>query len=288
MPSHFYREDSAEQAGFTSVERMVYEKMHSLEGPKAYDPTMWSFFFSRLTVRKLEARCPVTSFFRRGLRDALYNRASESEYRARFGDDVLPGLPTTRHEARDAVLGLARLNAVEGPSAYFITITLAMSRTPGVRRVWESITSRMDPVAFPHLPYISRCWRRTLEVLLEWILVGVERPFGSVRLQWYRTGFEIGQGAENLARGNLQHVHLLLWTNDPIIDADPEVRAAARRAVSDRVTADVQDFVSGVFEREMGAAFHVDEAHVLHSLADEVQQHRHTFSCEGKGTCPYP
>ena len=41
----------------------------------------------------------------------------------------------TGYEARDAVQGLACLNAVKGPSAYFITIALSMSRLPGVQRV---------------------------------------------------------------------------------------------------------------------------------------------------------
>ena len=288
MPSHLYCLDSAQTAGFTSPERMVYEKMLGLEGPEAYDPAMWSFFFSLLTVRKLELGTSVQHFFKRGMRDALYNRDSVQEYHARFGDDVLPGLPASPYEARDGVQELARLNAIEGPCAYFVTFTLAMNRMPGVRAVWEAITAERNPVPYPHLPYLSRCWRRALRALLEWIMVGQERPFGLARLMWWRVEFEIGQGAANLARGNLEHAHALLWTRDPIMHADPGTRAAARRTVSDRVTAELTDFVSGVFEQAMGAMLDPGEADELHALAEQVQHHTHSFSCLGKGNCPYP
>ena len=32
---------------------------------------------------------------------------------------------------------------------------------------------------------------------------------------WHRVEFEIGQGADNPAPGNLEHAQALLWTRDP-------------------------------------------------------------------------
>ena len=285
MPTKLYVANKAQEDGFVSPERMIYEKMLGLEGPEAYDPVMRSYYFSVLCSRRMESGTSAT-YVRRGLRGALHHKESVKELSARFGDELLPGLPVTGYDARAGVAELAALDACEDSlAAYFVTMTLAFDRLPGIKELWQRIVRHPDAQVAPHLPYLSRCWSRAQQTFFDWILLGEERAFGNVRLYARRTDYQVGQGGQN-ARGNLAHTHAKLWTDDKILDPDPDVRVAARTAVQARITAHLFDLILGPLEEAM----RVEMRHLL-NLALENQVHVHTFSCtdsEGHHRCHLP
>ena len=290
MPTRLYVARRALEDGFVTPERMSYEKMLGLEGPEPYDPVMRSYLFALNVARKMETGASVR-YVKRGLRGALHHKESMKELSARFGDQILPGMPMSGSDVRTGVAELAALDKCEGPAAYFVTITLAMDRFPGIDDIWNAIVKHPDTNPSPHLPYLSRCWNRARQSLYEWIMLGEERPFGNVRVVARNTDFQIGQGGQN-ARGNLGHDHTKIWTDDPIMHPDPAVRTAAREAVSARVTADLYDLL----REAMGDALESEMASLFDRAAgtrDESgnQIHHHTFSCtdnEGNTRCGVP
>ena len=284
MPTRLYVAKTAQEDGFVSPERMVYEKMLGLEGPEPYDPVMRSLFFTVLGGRRMDSGTGAT-YVKRGLRGALHHKEDIQELSARFGDQLLPSVPVTSYDARTGVAELAALDACEGPAAYWVTLTLAFDRLPGIQQLWQRIVRNPDARVTPHLPYLSRCWSRAQETIFNWILLGEERPFGNARLYARRTDYEIGQGGEN-ARGNLGHSHAKIWTEDKIMDPDPVVRAEARAAVQARLTANLHDLLRGPLEEAMW-----QEMRHLVDLALVNQVHQHTFSCtdsEGHRRCHLP
>ena len=290
MPTRLYVAKRALEDGFVTPERMSYEKMLGLEGPEPYDPVMRSYLFALNVARKMGTGASVR-YIKRGLRGALHHKESMKELSARFGDQILPGMPMSGADVRTGVAELAALDKCEGPAAYFLTITLAMDRFPGIDDIWNAIVKHRDTNPSPHLPYLSRCWNRARQSLYDRIMLGEERPFGNVRLVARNTDFQIGQGGQN-ARGNLGHDHTKIWTDDPIMHPDPAVRNAAREAVSARVTADLCDLlreaVGDALEREMVSLF--DRAAGTRDESGN-QIHHHTFSCtdnEGNTRCGLP
>ena len=290
MPTRLYVAKRALEDGFVTPERMSYEKMLGLEGPERYDPVMRSYLFALNIARKMETGASIR-YVKRGLRGALHHKESMRELSARFGDEILPGMPMSGSDVRTGVAELAALDKCEGPAAYFVTITLAMDRFPGIDDIWNAIVKHPDTNPSPHLPYLSRCWNRARQSLYEWIMLGEERPFGNVRVIARNTDFQIGQGGQN-ARGNLGHDHTKIWTDDPIMHPDPAVRTAAREAVSARVTADLCDLLreamGGALESEMASLF--DRAAGTRDESGN-QIHHHTFSCtdnEGNTRCGLP
>ena len=285
MPTKLYVANKAQEDGFVSPERMIYEKMLGLEGPEAYDPVMRSYYFSVLCSRRMESGTSAT-YVRRGLHGALHHKESVKELSTRFGDELLPGLPVTSYDARAGVAELAALDACEdSPAAYFFTMTLAFDRLPGISELWQKIVRHPSTQVTPHLPYLSRCWSRAQHIIFDWILLGEERAFGNVHLYARRTDYQVGQGGQN-ARGNLAHTHAKLWTDDKIMDPDPTIRAAARAAVQARITAHLFDLILGPLE----GAMRLEMQHLL-NLALENQVHVHTFSCtdsEGHHRCHLP
>ena len=194
MPTRLYVAKRGLEDGFVMPERMSYEKMLGLEGPEPYDPVMRSYLFALNVARKMETRASVR-YVKRGLRGALHHKESMKELSARFGDQILPGMPVSGSDVRTGVAELAALDKCEGPAAYFVTITLAMDRFPGIDDIWNAIVKHPDTNPSPHLPYLSRCWNRARQPLYEWIMLGEEHPFGNVRLVARKRTSRLAKGA---------------------------------------------------------------------------------------------
>ena len=275
MPSKMLSGDNAEKSGFTAPERMIFQKMNDFEGPEVYDPGMWSLYCTVATLRKIEGGLPGV-MVKRGLREALSRYNCGREYQARFGDEILPGMPGDSREAHQRVQELACLRKRQGPSSYFITLTLRMPKFPATCDCCNKILEERVAAA-PHLPYLSRAWRRALNKVFEWLATGEERPLGIVSPYWWRPEYQAGQGKK--AKGNLEHAHGLLWTLDRINDPDPEVRAKARADVSRRVTADVVEVLRQYIAAELPNPF------AWAAEAQEIQNHSHSYSCLRNGQC---
>ena len=176
MPSKMFSGDNAERAGLTAPERVIFEKMNDFERPEVYGPGMWSLYFTLATLRKIEGGVPGV-LIKRGLREALSRYKCGREYQARFGDEILPGVPGDSREAHQRVQELACLQKRQGPSSYFITLTLRMPKFPATCDCYNKILEERVAAA-PHLPYLSRAWRRALSKLLEGLATGEEKPLG--------------------------------------------------------------------------------------------------------------
>ena len=121
-----------------SPERMVYEKMLGLEGPEPYDPVMRSLFFTVVGGRQMDSGTGAT-YVKRGLRGALHHKEDIQELSARFGDQLLPGLPVTSFDARIGVAELAALDACEAP------LPLQIGRVPGSICIGLGTLAEVDP-----------------------------------------------------------------------------------------------------------------------------------------------
>ena len=275
MPGKMLSGDNTEKSGFTAPGRMIFEKLNDFEGPEVYNPGMWSLYFTVATLQKNGGGLPGV-MVKRGLRQALGRYNCGREYQARFGDEILPGMPGDSPEAHQRVQELACLRKRQGPSSYFITLTLRMPKFPATCDCYSKILEERVAAA-PHLPYLSRAWRRALNKLFEWLASGEERPLGIVSPYCRRPEYQAGQGKK--AKRDLEHAHGLLWTLDRINDPDPEVRAKARADLSRRVTADVVEVLRQYIAVELPNPF------AWAAEAQEIQNHSHSYSCLTNGQC---
>ena len=275
MRSKMFSGDNAERAGFTAPERMIFQKMNDFEGPEVYNPGMWSLYFTLATLTKIEGAVSEVLIQRR-LREALSCYNCGREYQAQFGDEILPGVPGDSREAHQRVQELACLWKRQGQSSYFITLTLCMRKFPATCDCYNKILEERVAAA-PHLPYLSRGWRRPLSKSFEWHATGEEKPLGIVSPSWWRPEYQAGQGKK--AKRNMEHAHGLLWTLDRINDPDPEVRAKARAEVSRRITADFVHVMRQYIAADLPNPF------AMATEVLEIQNHAHSYSCLRSGQC---
>ena len=113
--------------------------------------------------------------------------------------------------------------------------------------------------------------------LFEWLATGEEKRLGIVSPYWWRPEYQAGPGKK--AKGNMEHVHGLLWTLDRTNDPDAEVRAEARAEVSRRITADVVEVMRQYIAADLPNSFAM-AAEVL-----DIQNHAHTYSGLRNGQC---
>ena len=191
MPTKLYVANKAQEDKLVSPERMIYKKMLGLKGAEVYDPVMCSYYCSILCCRCMESGMSAT-YVRRVLRGALHHKESVKELSARFGDEVLPGLPVTSYDTRARVAALAALDACEdSPVAYFVTMTLPFDHLPRISELWWRIVRHLDAQVAAHLPYLIHCSSREHLITSDRILLGKERGFGNVQLYAHRKNYQV-------------------------------------------------------------------------------------------------
>ena len=120
---------------------------------------------------------------------------------------MLPQLTGDSREAHEPVQQLACLRKRQGPSSYFITLTLRMPKFHATCECHKKILEERVAAA-RNLPFLSRAWRRAWSKLFGWLATGEEKPPGIVSPYWLRPEYQAGQGKK--AKGNMEHAHGLL------------------------------------------------------------------------------
>lgn len=197
-------------------------------------------------------------------------------------------LPFSEADSRKRVNELAAEISREQPT-YFYTHSCNQSEHFGVSPIFQwieehyrsSSEEEYNSAVQAALVPILRAWQRAGTYLMQYIETSHEQPLGPVKKLWWRWEFQT-------TRGNLPHIHALVWTGE-----DPESPAVRARVSSTRAHcfSDPQPMIdAGLISEERDII-------ELQELASTIHEHNCSkagYRCckkrdrDGKSICRFP
>ncbi|KAF4744372.1 hypothetical protein FOZ62_013971, partial [Perkinsus olseni] len=272
---------ACKKAGFADLADHIRTRILDPTLLTSTDPRVIQFYFDSLFNRELshsDTRVVLSRGWEHLSSDPSTFQTLQTEGRLPFGEA----------DSRTRVNELAAEIAHEQPT-YFYTHSCNQSQHFGVKYIFnwveehfansspEEYNSAVQAALVP----ILRAWERAGTYLMRYIENSPEQPLGPVKKIWWRWEFQT-------SRGNLPHIHALVWTGE-----DPE-SPIVRSRVKSRVAhcfAEVDSFIqSGLIADQY-------EAYKLQELAAQVHEHnceKCGYRCnkkrnsDGKMVCRFP
>ncbi|KAF4741263.1 hypothetical protein FOZ63_029320, partial [Perkinsus olseni] len=264
LPHCFWTNATAcKKAGFADLAAHIKTRLMDPTLLTSTDPRVIQFYFDALFNLQL-SRSDTRIILSRGWEhlspDQSLYQTLQTEGRLPFGEA----------DSRKRVNELAAEIAIEQPT-YFYTHSCNQSEHFGVKPIFDWIESNYrgcskevrDGAVQASLIPMVRAWERAGTYLMNYIKDSPEQPLGPVKKLWWRWEFQT-------TRGNLPHIHALVWTGE-----DPE-----SDAVRNRVAATLKhSFYDWHRFKDAGLVHDFNDVVALKTLASKLQEH----SCEKAG-----
>lgn len=264
LPHCFWTNKTAcKKAGFADLSAHIKTRLMDPTLLTSTDPRVIQFYFDALFNLQL-SRSDTRIILSRGWEhlspDQSMYQTLQTEGRLPFGEA----------DSRKRVNELAAEIAKEQPT-YFYTHSCNQSEHFGVKPIFDWIDNNYrgcskevrDSAVQASLIPMVRAWERASTYLMNYIKDSPEQPLGPVKKLWWRWEFQT-------TRGNLPHIHALVWTGE-----DPE-----SDTVRNRVTATLKhSFHDWHKFRDAGLVQDFNDVVALKTLASKLQEH----SCEKAG-----